>query len=415
MKTAEQQGALPYWAAPLVIFLLAFAVRLAYVFAAGAHAVPDIDSVEYLDYARNLIAGEGYTDGRWRAFRAPGYPFFVAGVFYFFGESVPVLKFFQAVLSALVPVLIYFIGLGVVGPRAALAAGFFSCAYFGLVFEPNHLVSEAVFTPLLTLSVLLLLKTERDWRYSAAAGAALGLTMLARPVGLLFAGAAAVWLFAMYPPRRAARNLLFMALASAAVMAPWWARNYRIFGTFVPVCLETGFVLKHTSTPPEMHTFNDHLPELERDRQNLREGLEYIRSRPAADLLKEGVRDLSGFLYPFMPAYDLTYAFIFPFWLYGVYFVIASRDRRAAILLSMLVYFPVAFAFCGTARHRHSVGPFFILIAAIGAAALLGKAKESASSGRTAAWVFAAWTVLNLIVFLFPEPFRQIVKRLAGS
>ncbi|HBE89497.1 MAG TPA: hypothetical protein DDW67_10205 [Elusimicrobia bacterium] len=413
MTITEKVNSLPGWAVPAAIFLFALAARLAYVFSAGIHTMPDIDSVEYLNYAKNLIAGEGYTDGRWRAFRAPGYPFFAAGVFGLFGESLPALKVVQAAVSSSVPVMVYFIGRRLGGRAVALGAGFFSCFYFGLVFEPHHLVSEALFTPLFVLAVLLLLKTEEDWRYSLPVGVVLGLTTLTRPVGLLVIAAGALWIFLRLPLRRALKVSLFVFLSICAVMAPWWARNYRVFGTFVPVCLETGFVVKHTGTPPELLDFNDGMPELERDRRNLEEGLSYIRSRPGHELFMKGIRELSRFLYPFLPAYDTTYMLILPFWLYGLYAIVRSRDERSYLLFSMFIYFPIAFIFCGTTRYRHSLGAFFILIAALGVKDLAERARAS-GRGRALAGAAAVWAALNVFIHIFSEPARFAFKSFLG-
>lgn len=413
MKISEKINNLPAWAVPAAFFFLALAVRLGYLFYSGFSAVPDPDTSHYLAYSENMLKGLGYTDGQWRAFRAPGYPAFAAAVYYIFGPSIPILKTAQALLSSAVPVLIYYIGLRTGGRLAGLAAGFFSCFYFGLVFEPYHLLSEAVFTPLFALSVLLLLKTEDHWAYALAAGASLGLTTLSRPVGLVILAAAGLWLFIKYPPRRALGYTLAAALALCVVMAPWWVRNYRVFNAFVPVCIETGFVLKDTRVPEAMAQFNDHLPELERDRLNTREAVAYLKTRELPELLRGSVINLLTFLHPFMPLYDFTYALILPFWLYGVYQVLKTRNTNAMLLFSMFIYFPVAFVFCGTARHRHSVGPYFILLAALAAAALFEKYRNSAAR-RPLLWALAAWCAINVGILLYPDPVRLFLKRMAG-
>lgn len=410
MDITEKINKLPVWAVPAVIFFLALAVRLAYIFISGFSVVPDPDTSHYLAYTENMLKGLGYTDGQWRAFRAPGYPVFAAAVYYVFGPSIPALKAAQALLSSAVPVMIYFIGLRTGGRPVGLAAAFFSCFYFGLVFEPHHLLSEAVFTPLFALSVLLLLKVEDHWAYALAAGAALGLTTLSRPVGLVLLAAAGLWLFIKYPLRRALGYSLAAAFALCLVMAPWWIRNYRVFNAFVPVCVETGFVMKHSNMPQEFHDFKNELPELARDRQNKRDALAYIASRPIGGLLKERMVSFLQLGYPFMPAYDLTYALIFPLWLYGVYYVLKSGNVNAMLLFSMFVYFPISFAFFGTPRYRHSMGPYYILLAAIAGLALYEKAR-AASRLRPLTLLAGAWALFNLAVLAFSEPLRLAFKR----
>jgi len=395
--------------------LAALAVRLGYiVFSFGLAAVPDPDSTDYLNYAKNLVAGLGYTEGRWLAFRAPGYPAFIAAVYAVFGQSIPILKLAQTIVSALVPVLVYLIGLRVAAGRTAAAAGAFACVYFGLVYEPAHILSEATFTCLFALSLFLLLEIQKHKAYSAACGAALALTALTRPVGLLLAPFALLWLFIKFPAKEAVKTGSLLVLVFTAGMAPWWVRNYRVFGTFVPVCVETGYVLQGTRVPERLQCTNDDLPEIERDRKSLKDGITYLKSQDARTLLKGSVVNLSQFLYPFTPVYDLTYAFIIPFWLFGAYFALKSGNIQAMPLFAMFLYFPVAFVFCGTARHRHSMGPYFILLAAIGAEELWRRAKDKRRG--SAALAFAGlWAALNAAVFIYSEPIRLLVKKIVGA
>lgn len=398
--------------APLVyIFLAALAVRLIYVvFFFGLKTVPDPDSPEYLNYALNLVSGFGYTDGHWRVFRAPGYPFFIAAVYTVFGQAVATLKVAQTVISALVPVLVCLIGYKVTSRRAAIISGFFACFYFGLVDEPARILSEAVFTFLFALSILLLLNIQKHKAYAAAAGAAIALTALARPVGLLLGPLAILWLAAKLPARETLKAGALGLLTFLAVMSPWWARNYRVFDRFIPVCLETGFVLKHSHVPEAQRNFHNDLPELERDRLNLKEGIDFIKTQKTSLLLKNGTRSFLQLLYPFMPVYDLTYAIIFPFWLLGVYFIFRKKNITAYLLFVMFLYFPVAFAFFGTPRYRHSMGPYFILIAAIAVEAMAARIK----TGKQAAAAGAAlvlWLGLNILVFIYSEPLRLLVKK----
>ncbi|PIS47848.1 MAG: hypothetical protein COT17_01315 [Elusimicrobia bacterium CG08_land_8_20_14_0_20_51_18] len=397
---------------PVTLFLTAFAVRLAYIFLTGPSAMLDMDSPEYLAYARNLLEGNGYTDGKWLAFRPPGYPFFIAGLYYVFGQSVLYLKIAQALISSLIPVLVYFTAKRLKLERIAFGAALFSCFYFGLYQEPAHILSEGIFTFLFFFSVYCLLKTEDNRLFFPLTGALLGLTTFTRPVGLLLVPLFLAWTAFRFYRENFLRHSLLLLLAFCAVLAPWWIRNYRAFGTFVPVCLETGFVMRHSHSDPErlkkLSEF-DGLPELERDRKNFAAGMEYFKEHSAPRLLKRWTGNFLRFLYPFTPVYDFTYALIFPFWLYGLYAALKRRDPAAWPLFSMFVYFPVAAFFFGTARYRHSLGAFFILLAFLGVNSLLERSKDGKTRGKIL-FFSSFWLAFNLLVLFFSEQTRMFIK-----
>lgn len=394
----------------LILFITALVVRLLYINITGPLSMPDPDSPEYLAYARNLLQGNGYTDGKWLAFRPPGYPFFMAGVFMVFGNGIFAIKIIQAIISSFIPILVYFIGKQLKMGRMAFASALYSCFYFGLYQEPAHILSEGIFTFLFVFSVYCLIKTEDNRWFFLLAGAVLGLTAFTRPVGLLLVPIFLAWTVLRFRQENFKKYTLFLLLAFCAVLSPWWIRNYKIFGTFVPVCLETGFVMRHAYSNPEqlekMSEF-DGLPELERDRKNFAAGMEYFKAYSAAGLLEKWTGNFLRFLYPFMPAYDFTYALIFPLWLCGLYAVIKRKDLTAWPLFSMFIYFPVAAFFFGTARYRHSLGAFFIIFAAAGANYLLERTEHK----KALYILFSAWAALNAVVFSFSEPIRLFIKK----
>ncbi|HAH31269.1 MAG TPA: hypothetical protein DCL44_03025 [Elusimicrobia bacterium] len=400
---------------PVYIFLAALAVRLVYVvFFFGLTLVLDADSADYLGYAKNIVAGLGFTNGTYHASRPPGYSYFIAAVYSIFGQSVPILKTAQIFVSALIPVFIYLIGRRVTSRKTAVIAGGFACLYFGLVREPARILSESTFTCLFAFSILLLLESGKSKAYAAACGAALAFTALTRPVGLLVPPFAILWLLLRFPAKKALKTGVMVLLAFVAIMTPWWYRNYRVFGAFIPVCLETGFATKATHapphSPPQYLCSNENLPELEKDRQDLKDGLSVIKARGAREFLKGGLITMFTFLYPFMPAYDLTYVLIIPLWLFGVYFVLRTKNIQALSLFVMFEYFPLTFAFCGTTRYRHTLGPYFILLAAIGAEELWRRIKDKKLE-KAALSAAGLWIGLNLTILIYSEPVRLLVKR----
>ena len=395
------------------LFLLALCVRLVHgVFFVGLQTIPPGDASEYLAYADNLAAGLGYTAWGSQAFRPPGYPFFAAGVFYAFGKSIPALKLLQILISSAIPVLTAVIGSRLLSRTAGALAGLYACFYYGLFSEPSTIMSEATFTFLFTLTVLLMLRAREGFLRGGAAGVSLALAILTRPVALLTVPIFLAWLFLVLDRRSFIRTGAAVAAACVLAMSPWWARNYRVFGHFVPVCLETGGVMENTQVPLDLRTPERYegLSEYEKDRLKTRDALAHVARRGPAAFLKQGLTRLSVFFYPFTPGYDVTWAFMVPFWLLGMYAVLRMKDRRPWILFVFSICFPIYFVFCATTRYKYSVSQFMILFAAAGFLYLYDKYRRNPVLYAA----LSGWALANLLVWLNAPFFRAAALRLKG-
>jgi hypothetical protein len=249
---AERSAWRPIAAAALVAVVLRLAFGLGYwVGKPMTH-----DEREYLALAESLAAGRGFTypaaheSGTAQQFgRAPVYPLFLAaiGATHSTSGSAPArVKIVQSVLGAVLVVAIGAIAGRAAGARAgALAAGIAAC-YPPLVWLPAYVLSETLYSVLASSSVLVLqIAVTRSRRARSPreggplalfAGALVGVAVLTRPAMLVFVPLALLWLF------RAQRHVLAVAFLAAAiaVIAPWTARNYRVYGRFVLVASEGG-------------------------------------------------------------------------------------------------------------------------------------------------------------------------------
>jgi hypothetical protein len=114
------------------------------------------------------------------------------------------------------------------------------------------LLSEALFVPFMLLSLwgMAVLWTSGDeagprrcWLTALGTGLAFGAAILVKPSWALFMPVTlAVYLAAVL--RRSPRLVLFSAfvilLGASCAMAPWWIRNARVYGRFVPTALWAG-------------------------------------------------------------------------------------------------------------------------------------------------------------------------------
>jgi 4-amino-4-deoxy-L-arabinose transferase-like glycosyltransferase len=237
------------------------------------------------------------------ALRTPGYPIALAGCQALFGERTLAARLVQGVLGTCSVYLVYQLcrqlvpscepaqaaepdtrlaaagGASAVtierraAPIGQVSAPLVAAALAALdpyyIFMSVILLSEAVFEPLMLaalwgLAVLWPRRSSgRGGRpsfqeggagcpvtgrkavlVSLVSGAAAGLAVLVRPSWVLFVPAAlAAWVLAEVRAcrgRQAARGILLWLCGMVLVMSPWWARNARIYGRFVPTALWLG-------------------------------------------------------------------------------------------------------------------------------------------------------------------------------
>ena len=235
-------GARALWLVPLCVGL---AVRVYWT--ASVDAQPVHDSTRYLHFAEQLAAGEGYqVDGLPTAYWPVGYPAALSLAFRLFGSEPRAGELLNLLFAALT-----LIGIQVVGAKLArsalsgwLAALLFAFYPADIVFT-GLLTSELQFNALAMVGTALALSSTRARVRLPLAGAVFGLAALTRAHGLLLPLLVAV--FSHPQPLRGRRDVLVAAawlyLGLSAVMAPWWARNARAFGAFVPVSTNGGINL----------------------------------------------------------------------------------------------------------------------------------------------------------------------------
>lgn len=261
------------------------------------------DQREYLQLARNLLAGQGlqFDDPRFietvYAFRTPGYPAFVA----LFGANVRLVRLGQAVVDTSTVLAVYLLARALLSPalgrRGPLAAALVVAVNPFLIYLSGLILSETLFTAMLAWGMLLLVvggwgarlrlsedvpeldvdtDTPREHRPPRrglgtilwlAGGLLLAGSALVRPSAIplpVLLGIAAA--FVNRPPRRrqnrgrgaayeaypSANAPLYrwplpvgttMLLLTVLVLLPWAARNRRVLGEWVWTTTNEGVTL----------------------------------------------------------------------------------------------------------------------------------------------------------------------------
>lgn len=197
------------------------------------------DTLKFLQHAESLLRGDGYGVPD----RPPAFPFALAGLLLFDDYPTSALVF-QVWLSALIPVLVFWLARSLYPDRVPEAAGGFAVFYFPLVDIARLIGSDTLFIFLLTLSAVLLTRAA-SLKAVFLGGLVYGLSCLTRGVGL------AIWPFAALlgltglGPRtiRHSRYATVAALTAGMLLPilPWAFRNWRAYSAFVPISSEAGF------------------------------------------------------------------------------------------------------------------------------------------------------------------------------
>ena len=245
--------------APIALALLlgmAFGVRMAAAVWWQANLPPEqrfgfSDSDGYWSLAQTIARGEPYQYGSpdARVFRTPGYPALLAGLFLFTGDDPAVLwaRGLGALLGTLVVGEIYCLARLLFERRAAFWAAGLAAFYPGAVATSTFILSEALFCPLLMLQLIVTIYAWRSLQkshqvaFGFGVGVVAGFATLARPSWLLFTPLVHCIPFLDSSARQ--RSVLVGAssiVGLCCMMMPWWVRNYRVTGQFVPTTLQVG-------------------------------------------------------------------------------------------------------------------------------------------------------------------------------
>ena len=391
-----------------VCAVVAFVVRVVYVVATPGYR-PVHDAADYQRLSALIAGGHGFGQSAIvghgpTAFRAPGYPVFLAAV-RLVDHSVTAARLGQAVLGALTVALVGLLARECLGDRAGVASAALCAAYPPLVAGGGSLVAEVVFTPLMLLMLLVVVRlrgrSETAVVPMALAGAAGGLAVLTRPNGYVVIAVAVVVVMVAATASvrtRVVRAGVLVGVA-AVVVTPWLVRTAVEFHRFVPVTDQSGYVLAGTYNEqartdprwpgawrPENYVpafqpilTDSRLNELELSQALSHAAVTYARAHPA--YVAEAVaRNTARFVEFGEAAYSRQSSAAYGVgertavvnrWSFRVMFVLsllgfaATRRRRdtLALWLTPLLITASTVVASGDVRHRMPVEPFVVVFA----------------------------------------------------
>jgi 4-amino-4-deoxy-L-arabinose transferase-like glycosyltransferase len=395
-----------------VLLPLAAAVRIVYALEAAPEPVFLDDDTFFHLTGRYLAEGKGYVqplpltfsgESNPTAEHPPGYPLLLSLVGRLADSGVDMQRMAGVLTGTLTVLAVALIARRLAGARAGLIAGALCAAYPSFIAADAALMSESLFGTLVAFSLLQTLRLREHWTLagSAVLGVLLGLATLTRTEAALLVPLLALCLLRGRRPRAPAiRRAALVTLAAVAVVAPWVARNWDVFGEPI-LSGNVGTTLSGANCP---RTYNDDVggwsiacvdearrglsPTLDEASQSAHmrdEGLDFAFDHAGRALVVGGVRvgRVWGVLQPRKQAtvsgrrrgtqragVVMYYALVVG----AVFGIVSLRRRRSELLIlatPLVVTTITAFLTWGLVRIRHEAEVVILVLAGVGLSGIL--------------------------------------------
>jgi hypothetical protein len=230
--------------------LLAVALALRLWLVSQATWLPVSDTADYHQLARSLANGDGYIQAyegsrpeyrglTFRAFRMPGYPALLAGLYSVFGWN-PMVGYAANVACELgTQLLVLALGRQLLTPGASLAA---QALFATHVAWSANLMTESVFTFLFTALIVMVVRGLPAASPGGAAGFGLLLAgaLFVRPIAVSALPVALAQIVGARPARRAVVFAALILAPAALGLTAWAVRNHQQLGRVVILTTNLG-------------------------------------------------------------------------------------------------------------------------------------------------------------------------------
>jgi 4-amino-4-deoxy-L-arabinose transferase-like glycosyltransferase len=282
------------WRVLAYLFAGGLILRLVLLWSTTSLFTPIVDEQQYRQLALNVLDGDGFawSPGEPTSLRPPMYPTLLAGIWAVAGhDNMQAVRIVQILLALLTTFVVYQLGRRAFGSAVGEIGAITVWLYPSLIFFNFTILTETLFTFLLTLFVLLtvmLVQTPRWW-IAALSGLTLGVAALTRsvlwPLPLIVCPMIVV-LMGRPLPKRLAFSALFL-MGYLVAVGPWAIRNTRLQGVVTIVDTMGGLNLRmgnYENTP------DDHMWDAVRLRGDLNWSHELSVERPG-EKFTEGQKD----------------------------------------------------------------------------------------------------------------------------
>ncbi|MEZ4651775.1 MAG: tetratricopeptide repeat protein [Candidatus Eisenbacteria bacterium] len=393
----KQQWRDPLLWAEVLILVLAVSIRVAYLTEYAStiptYERPLVDAKIYEVWAGSIVRGDVFSLAEGVFYRAPLYPYLLAGLWLVFGALQPITVVLQAILGLATLLLTARLATKWAGRGAGVGALLLLTLYGPLYTAESKLLGTTLglFLQVLVLTLACRVAVRPVPLRSLLLGIGLGLAVLVRPLWLVWIPALPLVLFGRRQLSHLRAVWIPFLLGTAVVVAPVTVRNYVVGGDPVLIASNGGMTFfqgnnvenksglltiisrfemfgsaerqQEVETRVASELSGRPLSSSETSRFWFREGLKFIADSPGAWLALEG-KKLFRLVSSFEPGDNYSHAL--------------ERDRIGALRLAFLPFGVLlalaflAFAFFGRVRVRPIAGPAFRVAILSAATGLLG-------------------------------------------
>ncbi|HZR32009.1 MAG TPA: glycosyltransferase family 39 protein [Terriglobales bacterium] len=396
-----------FFRSPVFIVLVALLLRLAVIGIGHTYRItPRRDHFQFGwemgRIARSLAAGQGFASPTDlptgpSAWEAPLYPYLMAGVFKLFGAyssaSGFVILAINSVFSALTCLTIYGIGMRLFGPIPANWAAWTWALFPYAIYWPVRVVWETSLSAfLLSLVFLLSLRLVKESRRSdwLTLGVLWGLIALTNPTMLSFLPFSLGWIWwkLRVLGKKPTLNVALVLVLCVAVMAPWLARNYLVFGRFIFVRDNFGMELhlannevsggkwtrsEHPGNDPQQMKKFQEVGELPYMQAEQRAAFDFIRAHPGQFLRYCSQRAVYFWIgnpqETLVGSWNLGLARHLAFFLsaaaafVGLWLCFRNQVPCTFLFACLMILFPIPYYIAHPSpRYRHAIEPEMVLL-----------------------------------------------------
>ncbi|MCK4858939.1 MAG: glycosyltransferase family 39 protein [Candidatus Omnitrophica bacterium] len=412
----------------LIIFLIALIIRIAVILNFPGKNTAAVSDEQYYDsIAINLAQGQdfSYQNNQPTSWVVPVYPLFLCGIYKIAGHNYIVARFFQALLSSLTCLIVYFIAINLSAKITALLSASVTAFYPAFINYSKYLLPETLFTFLFALAVVYLLKTKQNslLRNKAIAAVLLGMASLTKPIVILFPVFVFIWMLACFQFNLKQKFKDFIIIISFFFLAlsPWIIRNFIVHNELIIADTHTGFSFYGGNNPlakgkptavkdinPSLQQLEKRFSEDEMNKIYFEEGIKFIKNQSLFQAVKLSTQKILYSLSPFEQKYRISFGILFPFSLIGFLLSLKYKNKFLLLELILLYFLIAAIIFFGAPRYRVPILPYLIIFASVGIVRLYTGFSNKVFPILIYIFILAG----NLFIYTNPYPIKMCLKNM---